>query len=159
MAAMAGRSTGSLAVMLEVVPLEKNKDGFEFAFAVKKEALGPYVVSRWGWNEELQRKTHAERWTARRFFRIVRDGASVGTVSIDEAADHLMLAEFYILPPFQRQGIGTEVLRRILSEAQAKRLPVRLQFLKWNPVASLYKRHGFAVTGETETHFVMERAA
>ncbi len=144
--------------MVDVVPMVKDADGFEFALAVKKVALGPHVVARWGWDEELQRKTHSERWATRRFFRIVRDGDSIGTVAIDEAPDHVSLAEFYLLPSFHRKGIGTEVLAKVLSEADAKHLPVRLVVLKWNPALSLYKRHGFVVLGETETHFQMERA-
>lgn len=83
---------------------------------------------------------------------------AVGTVSFGEAPDHVLLAEFYVLPAFQRQGIGTEVLRRVLSTARSKNLPVRLQFLKWNPVGALYRREGFKVTGETETHYQMEWA-
>jgi hypothetical protein len=34
---------------------------------------------------------------------------------------------------------------------------VRLQHLKWNPVGSLYRRHGFSVIDETENHFIMKR--
>lgn len=145
--------------MLNVEPMEKTEENFEFALTVKKEALGPYVIPRWGWDDRLQRQTHSERWATRSFLRIVRDGEPIGTVSLDEAPDHLVLAEFYILPAFHGNGIGTEVLRTVLSQAAAKSLPVRLRCLKWNPVRSLYERHGFATTGETETHFLMERPA
>lgn len=144
--------------MVDVVPLADTTENFEFSFTAKREALGPYVASRWGWNDAQQRETHAKYWANRPFFRIERDGVAVGTISVGHAADHVLLAEFYILPAFQRQGIGTEVLRRVLSEARSKSLPVRLQFLKWNPVGTLYKREGFTVTGETETHYQMERA-
>lgn len=144
--------------MIEVVHMEKTEKNFEFSLAAKKEALGPYVVSRWGWDDHQQRETHARNWAERPFFRIERDGEAAGTVAVEEAADHVMLAEFYILLAFQRQGIGTEVLRKVVSEAESKCLPVRLQFLKWNPVGALYRREGFIVTGETETHYQMERA-
>jgi hypothetical protein len=36
-------------------------------------------------------------------------------------------------------------------------MPIRLRYLKWNPVGSLYRRYGFTVTEETEIHFIMER--
>jgi GNAT superfamily N-acetyltransferase len=145
--------------MIDVVPMEKTDESFEFALSVKRDALGPHIVERWGWDDKLQRKQHSEGWAALRFFRIVRDGDSIGIVSLDEARDHVTLVGFYILPSFHRKGIGTEVLVKILSEAGAKRLPVRLRCLKWNPALSLYKRHGFVVTGETDTHFQMEREA
>jgi GNAT superfamily N-acetyltransferase len=145
--------------MVDVVPMERNADSFEFALAVKKEAFGPHIIKRWGWDEELQRKTHTERWEAKRFFRILREGAAIGTVAIDEAPDHLRVGEFYIFSSHHGQGIGTEVLARILGDADSKRLPVRLECLKWNPALSLYKRHGFVVTHDSDTHFFMERPA
>ena len=145
--------------MIDVVPMERNQESFEFALTVKKEALGPHIIERWGWDEGLQRKTHSERWAVRKFSRIIRDADTIGTVSIEEAPDHIMLAEFYLLPAFQRRGIGTEVLGKILANADSKHLPVRLQCLKWNPALSLYRRHGFVTIGETETHFQMERRA
>ncbi len=92
--------------MIDVVPMDRTEESFEFALAVK-----------------------------------------------------MVLAEFYLLSAFHRKGIGTEVLSKILGEADAKHLPVRLQCLKWNPALSLYRRAGFVVTGESDTHYQMERAA
>jgi len=69
------------------------------------------------------------------------------------------LVGLYVLPAFQRKGIGGEVLRRILRDAHARNLPVRLRCLKWNPAISLYKRHGLIITSETDTHFLMEGSA
>ena len=145
-----------MADVVELVAIEKTPENFEFALAVKKEALGPHVIPRWGWDDALQRRTHSERWSSRRFFRIVRGGASIGTVSFDEKEDHVELAEFYILPAYQQQGIGSHILATILRDAKTRELPVRLRCLKWNPALSLYKRHGFEVTGDTDTHYLME---
>ncbi len=73
-------------------------------------------------------------------------------------ADHIHLGEFYLLPKFQNQGIGTVLLQQVLDEATEKKLPVRLEVLKNNPVRSLYERHEFVITGQREHHFLMERA-
>ena len=62
-----------------------------------------------------------------------------------------------LLPWFQRQGIGTEVLLAVLQRADADGLPVRLEYLKGNPVGSLYKRHGFAVVAENGSHYFLVR--
>ena len=142
---------------LHLEPMEKSDENFEFALAMKKEALGPYIIPRWGWDEERQRKMHAERWATRPFWTIVLDGERIGTVSIDDMGDHLVLAEFYIRPAFHRQGIGTRILGSVLADAERNGLTVRLQCLKWNPARSLYERHGFTTIGETETHLLMER--
>ncbi|TAK45955.1 MAG: N-acetyltransferase [Betaproteobacteria bacterium] len=143
--------------MVHVEPMERDADSFEFALAAKKEALGPHITRRWGWDEGLQRKTHSERWQAKHFFRIIREGVAIGTVAIDDAPDHLRVGEFYLLSTFQGKGIGSEVLTMILRDADSKHLPVRLECLKWNPALRFYKRHGFVVTHESEAHFFMER--
>ena len=149
---------GRLA-LASLEPMEKSEENFEFALAMKKEALGPYIIPRWGWDEERQRKMHAERWATGCFSSIVLDGEAIGTVSTDDMGDHLVLAEFYIRPRFHRQGIGTRILGIVLADAESHGLTTRLHCLKWNPARSLYERHGFTTIGETETHFLMERPA
>ena len=37
-------------------------DDFEFAFEVKRDALGPYVAERWGWDDALQIQHHQKQW-------------------------------------------------------------------------------------------------
>jgi GNAT superfamily N-acetyltransferase len=134
------------------------ENDFEFAYAVKRDAFGPYVVPKWGWDECFQRKVMVERLGAKRFFRILLDGTAVGTIAIDDEPDHIRVGEFYILPSAQNQGIGGEVLRPILANATDRKLPVRLECLKWNPALSFYRRHGIEPTHESETHVFLERS-
>jgi GNAT superfamily N-acetyltransferase len=142
---------------VELVPMQRTDAECEIAFSLKRDALGPHIAAKWGWDESFQRAIHAQRWSARSFFRIVRDGMTIGTVAIDEARDHVRVGEFYLAPQYQNQGIGSEVFRSILHKAERRSLPVRLECLRWNRALSFYKRHGFIVTGETEIHFLMER--
>ena len=142
--------------MISLEPMTKELDTFEFAFLAKKEALGPHVAVKWGWDEAFQRRVHSERWAAKSFFRIVVDGEAAGTVAIDESPTHVQFGEFYLLPPYQRRGIGGQVLASVMERSAKGRLPVRLECLKWNPALSLYKRVGFRVTSENDTHYFME---
>jgi GNAT superfamily N-acetyltransferase len=89
--------------------------------------------------------------------RIVWRDRAVGTVSLMRLATHVRFGEFYLLPEFQRLGLGSRILRHCLQLSDAASLPVRLEHLKWNPVGTLYRRHGFVVTGDTEIHWLMER--
>ena len=72
-------------------------------------------------------------------------------------SDCLQLDEFYLLPSHHRRGLGTRMLRHCLSLADAMNCPTRLRYLKWNPVASLYRRRGFEEVGQTDIHFLMQR--
>jgi ribosomal protein S18 acetylase RimI-like enzyme len=129
-----------------------------FAYEVKRAALGPYVEQVWGWDEPLQQDFHARAWEARRPDIIVLDGEDAGTVQFIRRDADYHLAEFYLLPRYQRRGVGSKLMRRMLGRADAEGVPVTLQVIKINPAQNLYGRHGFRVTGETATHFLMERA-
>ena len=130
---------------------------YEFAFDAKRQALGPYVEARWGWDDAFQRTLHRQHWNKRPWSVITSGGQRVGTVAVTRTPTHFQFDEFYLLPRFQKQGIGSEVLKNILQQADAARLPVKLQHLKWNPVGSLYRRHGFAVVDENDTHYLLVR--
>ncbi len=132
-------------------------EDFEFSFAVKHAALGPYIVERWGWDEEFQRGVHRTRFDEKPFFRIAMEERSIGMVSLMSSASCIRFGEFYLFPDLHGRGLGTRVLRHCLRLADEIGLPVRLEYLKWNRVGSLYKRHGFQVTGETDIHILMER--
>ena len=129
----------------------------DFAFRVKQAALGPHVTVRWGWNETFQRAVHERRFNEKPFFAIERAGRRLGTISIESCSTHLRLGEFYLLPAFQGRGLGTAILRHCLTLADALRLPVRLEYLRWNPGGSLYRRCGFVELGRTDVHCLMER--
>jgi GNAT superfamily N-acetyltransferase len=137
--------------------LPHTPEASDFAFEVKRVALGPHIIARWGWDEVFQRNFHEQRFRDTPFCRIMHNGQAVGTVALTALADHLRLDEFYLFPAHQGLGLGARILKHCLAIADARGLPLRLRYLKWNPVGSLYRRHGFRVIDETEIHFIMER--
>jgi len=58
--------------------------------------------------------------------------------------------------PFQRKGIGTEVMKRLIGEAAQVHQTVRLNVVKINPARRLYERLGFRVTHEDDRKFYMK---
>jgi len=136
--------------------LPQTPEARDFAFEVKQAAIGPHIIARWGWDEAFQRNFHEQRFRDKPFSRIMHKGQAVGTIALSAVADHMRLDEFYLLPSYQGQGLGTRILRHCLAIADACGMRLRLQYLKWNPVGSLYRRHGFMVIDETEIHFIVE---
>jgi len=61
-----------------------------------------------------------------------------------------------VLPEHQNRGIGTEVIRSIVAEAETQKMPLYLSVLKVNPARQLYERLGFRVIEETKHHFRMK---
>ena len=108
-----------------------------------------------GWVESDQDAWFEQGLGEATFHVVEKDGAPVGALAVQHAPDHLFLMELQILPECQNQGIGTAVLRSVLERAAALELPVHLRVLRQNRARALYERHGFAVTGDTETHYLM----
>jgi ribosomal protein S18 acetylase RimI-like enzyme len=82
----------------------------------------------------------------------VVDELDAGFLWVNEHEAETVLVSIRLLPRFQNKGIGTKIIREILDSSKN---PVRLQVLKVNPALNLYKRLGFKVFAENETHFSM----
>ena len=65
----------------------------------------------------------------------------------------LFVAQMFVDGPFQRRGIGTEVMKRLIGEANESNLAVRLNVVRINPARRLYERLGFRVTHEDDRKF------
>jgi ribosomal protein S18 acetylase RimI-like enzyme len=129
----------------------------EFAFLTKKTTLGPYIRQVWGWKEDVQRQLHEDRF-ARRDYQVIQvSGVDVGILVCERQPDHVAVHQLFVLPEHQGQGIGTLCMGRILADAGAAELPVRLDVLKVNQRAlRFYHGLGFRSIGETDTHIRME---
>jgi GNAT superfamily N-acetyltransferase len=130
---------------------------FQFAFEAKKDAMGPHIRARWGWDEEYQLSVHKLRWAEKPWFIVLLEDEAVGTVSIHEQSGCVRFGEFYLLSQFRPRGLGSMILRAFCLECDESRRVARLEYLKWNPVGSLYERHGFEIISENEIHYFMER--
>jgi GNAT superfamily N-acetyltransferase len=128
-----------------------------FIWEVRRQALREYVAAIWGWDESAQRSKFDERFTPLGHQVITQQGRDVGLLQVVDEGSQLIVGKIELLPEFQRQGIGTALMSRILDQAKRRAIPVRLQVLRSNtPARRLYERLGFIVTAETTTHFQME---
>ncbi len=134
-----------------------SSDDLEFLRTVHREAMRPHVERAWGaWDEASQRDRFTRSTDPSTHQVIEVAGAAVGCQWIRRHADSIELVRLYLLPHAQNKGIGTLLVRRLLDEAREAGQPVRLRVLKVNPARDLYRRLGFTVTGETDTHYQME---
>ena len=88
-------------------------------------------------------------------------GTMAGCVAVKpvegEAGDALLLEHFYLFPEHQGHGLGGEILRQLLAEADAEGRAVRLSVLQRSDAARFYQRYGFVETGQDEWDIYMER--
>ncbi len=81
---------------------------------------------------------------------IVLDGQRIGFYTFRPAADGFHLDHLYLHPGSQSRGVGSHVLRHLLSQADARQIPVHLGALRDSPSNRFYQRHGFTQTAEDE---------
>lgn len=133
---------------------------FEFTAASQDDFERLAVLRIATMRESLERIGRFDEQRARERFRgsfkpsqtrlIMVDGALAGCVALGPHDAGLLLEHFYIAPAEQGRGLGSAVLLRLLAEAAASGLPVRLGVLRASDAERFYRRHGFVMTGEVE---------
>lgn len=84
------------------------------------------------------------------------DDKVVGYYRLHEEEKKVELDDFYILPSFQNQGIGSKVMTKLIDEVK---LPIFLYVFNQNKGAiAFYERFGFKKVQEvSDTRFIMQR--
>jgi GNAT superfamily N-acetyltransferase len=134
-----------------------------FCRRVEHETMRWIIDDLFGWDEAQQVENFARAWRAEEV-RIITVGTAAGrrdagwlqTAPDDDA---IFVKSIYLDQPFQRQGIGTRVMRIVIDEAQRQSKAVALVVFKINPARRLYGRLGFYVMEDDEYKFYLRRDA
>jgi GNAT superfamily N-acetyltransferase len=132
-------------------------EDMEFSYQVKKAAEGDLIRKTFGWDEVFQRDFHKKDWTQNRPDIIRLDGVPIGTVAIVQGPEYVEVGQFFILPEYQNRGIGSCLLHAVLGAADERGQVVKLAYLRGNRAEALYRRNGFEVVSQTQTHCHAER--
>jgi len=100
-----------------------------------------------------------ERWDAAEVRIITRDGSDIGWMQTAPESDAVFLKQLFVDGPLRGQGIGTEVMHRLIIEAANTGRGMALGVVKTNPAKRLYDRLGFRVTHDDGRKFYMRRDA
>lgn len=84
------------------------------------------------------------------------DGVPAGRFYVARWLRETRLIDIALLPPFRGQGAGTELIRRLFSEATASSRSVTIHVEIFNPARALYERLGFVSKGEQGMYVLME---
>ena len=129
----------------------------EFGRNVHHQAYRDVVERQFGaWNVAAQDAYFRDGWSAAAHEIVECDGVPVGYVSVEDRSDLVHLRELVLLPELQNRGIGTALLRQVMTQAQERGVPVQLGTLHANRAAALYRRVGFREIGRTDTHILFE---
>ena len=104
----------------------------------------------------FQHKYYQEQFTKAHFWVIEHQNKPIGRLYLDYRTDEVRIIDIAILTEHRNQGIGSQILRDILAEAEKLELPVRIHVEQYNPALNLYHRLGFKKTGDTGVYYLME---
>lgn len=126
----------------------------EWAFLPLDGALGAQLTQHQFAGQTL---TYRTQFPKARFNIVELDGASIGRIVIDRPGNLVRIVDQALMPQFRNQGIGTAIMRALMSEAQSGGVPLRLAAASNNEAAlRLYLRLGFAPVRATPTHCDLE---
>jgi ribosomal protein S18 acetylase RimI-like enzyme len=74
---------------------------------------------------------------------ILHDGQPAGRLYVNRGAAEMRIVDIALVPEYRNRGIGTRLLRELLAEADAARLPLTIHVERFNPALGLYTRLGF----------------
>jgi GNAT superfamily N-acetyltransferase len=116
-----------------------------------------WIIEELDLDRTAQETSFRQQWNPAHVHIIVFDATDVGWLQAMTQNDEFFVAQMFVDGPFQRRGIGTEVVKRLIRKANALNLAVRLNVVRINPARRLYERLGFRVTSEDDRKFYMKR--
>ena len=84
-------------------------------------------------------------------------GERAGRLVVDRPGREVIIVDLSLLPEFRGKGIGGGLVRRLLDEADAARLPVRCHVLRGSDARRFWERAGFLAGDDDGAYVAMER--
>jgi ribosomal protein S18 acetylase RimI-like enzyme len=97
---------------------------------------------------EAQERHYREQFPGARFRVVLVGPDRVGRMTVHHDSQKATLIDIAILPDFQSQQIGTQLLGALISQSQRDGLPVRCHVDPYSQARRLYKRLGFVECGQ-----------
>jgi ribosomal protein S18 acetylase RimI-like enzyme len=115
------------------------------------------IIRKLNLDRTAQLANFRESWEPDEVRIVTLDGTDVGWLQSKIESDAIFLAQLFVDGSFQRRGIGTEVMNRLINEAARSGRAVTLAVVQTNPALRLYERLGFQITHLDERKFYMRR--
>jgi GNAT superfamily N-acetyltransferase len=147
LAALAARAAACRGYALRAA----RRDDEAFLFALHRSAMREYVEATWGWDERWQREHFAATYVPGRNAIIVRLGEvprDVGRISLTRHWRKIFLRDIELVAEERGHGLGSALMRALLSLAAKEGCAIELFVLKRNPAQRLYARLGFEIIGD-----------
>jgi ribosomal protein S18 acetylase RimI-like enzyme len=116
-----------------------------------------WIIRELHLDERAQAESFQQQWNQTQVRVITLNGIDIGWLQSFPQGEDVFLSQLFIERSHQRLGIGTEVMKRLIKEAERLNQAMLLDVVKMNPAKRLYERLGFQIVGEEEHKFNMKR--
>lgn len=117
-----------------------------------------FILATWGRWDETRVQSESQAHSKLPNAQVIQvDSIPAGVLVVSRYSTHIQVEQIYLLPQFQRSGIGSDLMNSIITEAVGLNIPVRLRVMAVNPAKKFYEHLGFVVTETTPEFFAMEK--
>ena len=121
-------------------------DEADFFYQARTAGFKDHVEQVFGpWLDSFQRPLSDADFVELPVEIIECDGEPIGYQAIVRHDDHWFLDEIVLLPAMRNRGVGTRLVRDVMTAAREAQVPLRLSVLHVNPAQALYARLGFRI--------------
>ncbi|WP_245738785.1 GNAT family N-acetyltransferase [Nitrosomonas marina] len=145
-----------LLMTIRIRPAEKID--YDWLLDLHHTVYRELIIEEFGyWDDDEEFGLFLKSWETKKIEIILKLEKPVGMFIVEQQGDYLWLDEVQIDPQYQNQGIGSEIILRLIFRARKLGLPLRLRVLHANQGAfRLYLKMGFQQINCGEHHYLME---
>jgi ribosomal protein S18 acetylase RimI-like enzyme len=134
---------------LDITLRPATDDDRDFLYELFRSTMRDVIEATWGWDDDWQQRDFERRFGAYEVWVIEEDDERCGGLMIEASHDSLRIQEIQLSRAFQRRGIGSMIIRSVLTRAAQREIIVTASVVPANPDARrLYERLGFEVSHE-----------
>jgi GNAT superfamily N-acetyltransferase len=133
------------------------EDHFEALLALRIDVMREHLERVFRYQPERARRIFREHFDEPGMRLILVGEELAGCVGFRIGTAEIKLDSFYLQRAHHDTGLGTTILKVLLAEADARRLPIRLEVLTGSKADRFYLRHGFVKLSEDAIEGTYER--
>jgi ribosomal protein S18 acetylase RimI-like enzyme len=137
---------------------QANIDDAPLFYSVIDRTMREFIIVTWGaWNESRVQSESRDRSTSPNA-RVIQVGdLAAGVFVVERYLTYIQLAQIYLLPEYQRLGIGSALIDSLIIEGSQSNIPIRLHVMAVNPAKKFYEQFGFVVTKTSTDLLFMQK--
>ncbi|WP_310485777.1 GNAT family N-acetyltransferase [Chamaesiphon sp. VAR_48_metabat_403] len=135
-----------------------NSNDATLFYSVIDLTMREFIIATWGRWDEVRVRAESHLHSRSPNSQVIEiDNISVGVLRVARFSTYIELEQIYLLPKYQRLGIGSALINQLIAEADRSSIPIRLRVMAINPAKKFYEHLEFIVAEEIPDFFLMEK--